>query len=71
MQALRTILGGESPATKESNERMDSACAGCKAVLITAKDAAGSIGVPGLALGIGGLIFILDLIQACIGKFSA
>ncbi|KAJ7165435.1 hypothetical protein C8R43DRAFT_210760 [Mycena crocata] len=49
-----------SPETKS---RMESACAGLRTVLLAAKEASGNAGVPGLPVGLGGLLLVLDVIR--------
>jgi hypothetical protein len=50
----------ESPDTKE---QLKGVCSGLLSILRAAKDVASNAGIPGLAIGFNGLLFLVDAIQ--------
>ncbi|KAJ7432942.1 hypothetical protein FB451DRAFT_1476845 [Mycena latifolia] len=59
MHRIRSALVAPSIRRGE----ITTACSGLRRVLLAAKDVAGSVGVPGLTVAIGGLLLIVEVIQ--------
>jgi hypothetical protein len=67
LHSFKSKLKSKLSTSPSNKERVKRACAasisGLQTTLRIAKDAAGHAAVPGLQTGIGGLIYVLDVIK--------
>ncbi|KAF7340443.1 WD40 repeat-like protein [Mycena venus] len=63
MRRARLKLTTAFGDTKERRAKINSACSGLRMVLIAARDTVASVGVPGLAVAMSGLLLVVDVIQ--------